>query len=216
MAEISSANAINVDAARQPAGWIAPTGQELDPTLTLVAINQTLAARGRTDLSMMEATRQIAAASPDEVINQYGPFNNFAISFKMLRSWSHPPQLLGEAALAEVVNPIALADIHKHMALPRIRSADQHYDLINSGEFPALAALSSHACRPAYLRMLHLYTDFTIDLTTDISTGPTRQRIAERKQDIYRAYTIMSQLIDVTDLYALRSDGSVDDVYLCH
>lgn len=217
MAEIRPEYPQFVDAAEQAEeARHAHVKHNLVPALDIAAINQTFAARGRSDLCMAEAAPQIPGTNPTEIIDQYGTFNNFAISFKMFRGWEKPAHIIGGVALAENTVPITKSDLFKHLTLPRIETSDQHYDLAASGEFPALSSMGSHANRASYLRMLQLFTDFTIDLTLDISAGPARTRIAERSQDLLKAYNIMAQLVDVTDLYAVRTDGTVDDEYLCH
>ncbi len=76
--------------------------------------------------------------------------------------------------------------------------------------------MMSHADREAFMRMWILFPDLTERIiTTAVQKDPSEGRtpIAE---EIYVAYSIMSRLVDISDIGAVKEDGSFDDWLLCH
>lgn len=177
-------------------------------------VNELLVEAGRPDLAITEQAAMDQYNTVDKVrLNT----NNFAPNFTFYtgrhetgeKDWEDQP--ITEPTPATEGEILALKD------LPTFDTHDERVALIETGKFPALRTDSiSHAGRgrPAFLRMLVLFPDFTKELVIGMSAIP-RPSAGSLEPEIFIAYQLMSQLVDASDTYVRGDDGTIDNWHLC-
>jgi len=72
---------------------------------------------------------------------------------------------------------------------------------------------SDHSKKPAFLRMLILFPDFTKNLVLEMSQNENRNRMDDFQEDIFVAHQLMARLVDRSDPGVVRNND-VNKSYL--
>lgn len=160
----------------------------------LEQVNAALEASGRPDLAISEPVEMMHVDSPEEI---FGKCNNFAMNFLMYTDRIEPPQ--GSHSLAQLV-PITKEQLEALKNFPKVDSYEEEEEVVESGDF-VLPFQSHHFSKPAFLRMLILFPDFTKDLVTRMSAPENRGEELAFKPELFVAWQLMSRLVDENDIY---------------
>lgn len=116
----------------------------------------------------------------------------------------------------EVV-PATREEILAVMTIPKFKTYEEYKEVEESGKFAVVneCFLSNHAIKPAFIRMLILFPEFTTTLVAEMSLPENKNKYTKFEEHLYVAYQLMSRLVDETDLYVLRDNDEVDGRYLC-
>lgn len=164
--------------------------------------NKALEAGGRPDLAITERAEMWQVEKPEEVTERC---NNFTPSFVMYTDRIEPPE--GSLERPTFI-PIAPEELLGLRDLPKIESFEQLRELEGSGNFTfPNNAYITHIVKPAFLRMLILFPDFTVDLVTRMSNDSARHRELRFEPELFVAYQIMSRLVDVEDYSVVNEEG---------
>lgn len=166
----------------------------------LTACNQRLSGAGRSDLAMTEQARMMEVSSPSEVL---GKCNNFTPNFSIHTGYVEEDSQ-GSAYFGKNKKPIPIT-------LEELTSLVKKKITFENSENWAIL---SHIIKPAFQRMLALFPDFTTSLVLKLSQSQEGYVYAESEPELFVAYQIMSNLVDVGDEYVVN-EGEVDSWYLC-
>lgn len=182
----------------------------------LEATNARLSEVGRPDLVIADRAEMMPVNTPAEMA---GSVNNFMPNFVMRTGVRETGELnFRDEPVLEAIPPTE-EDLDAFKDAPRIGDFEDKKAVIETGEYPLFGA-NSHARKPAFLRMLNLFPDFTKKFVIGISDPANGRHYDRFEPELFVAYQLMSQLIDKADAYVVRdnvdvaADG-VDDWYLC-
>lgn len=173
-------------------------------------VNEKLEKAGRLDLLLHDPVAMNPVREPGEMqehVNFIGGFHMPTGHRKRVNPSRWEPE-------DELVLPTA-EEILQLKALPR--EENSYEGLRDSGVYPALY-MHNHAVKPAFLRLINIFPDFTVDvvMTTTRSIAmdePTTRNTAEAK--LFVAYQLMSRLVDRGDGGQVLDDaGKVVKYYL--
>ncbi len=172
--------------------------------------NAALAEAGRPDLVITDRADMMAANTPEEVTERTG---NFVPNFTMYTQRIEPEEDSLEGA---TLIPITIEELQALSNLPILRSFDEIQALEESGDF-VVPYQSTHYFKPAFIRMLVLFPDFTTDLITRISNPENRNRKLRFEVELFVAYQLMSRLVDKNDIWVVKEgETEPDNWHLCH
>jgi hypothetical protein len=152
---------------------------------------------------MLEVTQQTEV---------FGRGCNFAPSFAF---WTGDRETGKEEWGQPVTEPIPATDkeIVALRDLPKFSSVDEITEIVNTGAFTALGR-TNHSTKPAFLRMLILFPDFTASLTSKMSAPENRYSEWQFVDELYIAYQLMSHLVDKSDPYVVDEQGQINEWYV--
>jgi hypothetical protein len=166
------------------------------------AVNNALAAAGRPDIAIVTPYEGLMPVGhPHDIVSDT---NNFAPKFRMVNKFGAG---IGEA------KPLSREEILGLRKLPANLSYDAELDLIESNQLPGHSVFT-HTPRPAFIRMINLFPDFTANLITGISKPESRGHYERYEAGLFAAYQLMSRLVDCQDRDVQLSDGSLNPYYL--
>jgi hypothetical protein len=167
--------------------------------------NEELVRANRPDLIMIGRAEMMHVSSPEDILKIC---NNFTPKFYFDIGYEIRPT---EGKHFEETIPISINESQLKSLTKEGVSFDD-FLLTEDGWS------NNHADKPAFLRMLVLFTEFTVPFVLAMSATDEH---GKRKDEIWLApelfiaYQLMSQLVDTKDKYVLKDDGKIDDWYLC-
>lgn len=174
-------------------------------------INPILIKVARQDLVITEPAPMMPVEQPSEIAEKC---SNFTANFRMRIGTRESGTLdLHDRPVLEAIPPTA-DDILALKAVPIVQNYGESKKIEEAATFRAFSALMTHAARPAFIRMLNLWPDFTTDLVTRISDPVEKYRDDHFEAELFVAYQLMSHLVDTSDPNVVRN-GEIYDWYLC-
>jgi hypothetical protein len=192
-------------------GVLAEAGPILEDHGAPGGTNERLAEAGRPDLVITNPATMMSITHPLEVTRKC---NNFSPNFRMWTGGRETSELNIHSEPKMEPIPATDEEVLALRELPKVGSYEEVQELQNSGQYPAFNVFT-HASKPAFIRMLNLFPDFTTILVTEISTPENTHSYALFEADLFVAYQLMSGLVDKSDKYVLNDQGDVEDWYLC-
>lgn len=163
-------------------------GLELVSNLSIC--NQKLTEAGREDLLM---TQQATMKPYNSVDNFPNEANNFTPGFQFTgRTGENRQSLIDESKLEQLRKGLSHEEVFG-------------FKYIDS---------TTHVGKPAFYRMLILFSDFSDRFILDFSK-PLSRDWGEFMPELFVAYQLMSRLVDINDEHVME-DGKIDSWYLCH
>jgi hypothetical protein len=168
---------------------------EAMPIVTnLDVCNERFAQLGRDDLYITTPVEMMPVAHPEEIEDNC---NNFIPNFHFYKGFIITKDKWDD----DVRTPVAVTQ-------------EEVVGLIDSSFTFDDTRLMNHSTKPAFIRMLALFPDFTTKLVTEMSKPENRHEVSKFIPELFVAYQIMSRLVDTSDQNVVRDDV-VDNWYLC-
>ncbi|HEX5456684.1 MAG TPA: hypothetical protein VFW77_04975 [Candidatus Saccharimonadales bacterium] len=164
--------------------------------------NAALAATERADLNMDGRVVMMPASAPKDMTD--GRYRKFAAGFRIYKNIEPAGSV-----------PITRDELHALKKLPKINSRTEYEALLYIGRFPGIDDISTHAVKPAFIRMLVLFPGLTKDLVAKMSGSPDKDMEQVLIPELFVAYQLMSRLVDESDIDVAReSEPAPDADYL--
>lgn len=181
----------------------------------LEAVNARLVAAGREDLVIT------APVDPTDFMDTDEPrglrrLSNFQPNFVVytglretgrLKGWGNEPELEGISVTAE-----ELLDLRR---MPILETYEEIAELRETGQFPAIYR-PNHCTKPAFLRLLILFPEFTTDLVLGMSQPENAHHYTRFEMEFLVAHKLITRLVDAKDRGVTNNDGVVDHQYFYH
>ena len=181
--------------------------ESLAVTDSTVSCNAMLSSAGRPDLVIDEPVEMMGIDKPEDVTERC---SNFTPSFHIYSGRAEPEE---DSPENMAFIPMSREEVLKLRDLPIVKSYEDLLRIQESGDIKLpYNAYITHVARPAFVRMLILFPDFTVDLVSRLSSPEGRHSGLRFTPELFIAYQLMSRLVDVDDV----KEGKPDDWYLCH
>lgn len=176
--------------------------EALPVVLSKDAVNQRLAASGRSDLVINEPAQMQIYEDPKELLSMA---NNFTPKFWITTGV--------EKLRYEPDNPDS--EYSRKIAITREQLEQMKDRPITMAEILGKEDYfgRTHADTAAFRRMLVLFPEFTIPFVLEMSNNQNRH--SRYEAELFVAYQLMSRLVDINDRYVKKEDGTVNNWYLC-
>jgi hypothetical protein len=158
--------------------------------------NQLLAQAGHSELQLQQKAPMRPVASIDEFLHP----NNFSMYFQMHTGFRKFPTTNHWGEPEEKSEPVPITREEFAAAL----SGTVKFDDMNM----------THLKHPAFHRMAALFPDFAADTVAKLSAPENQHQYEQFLPEIFVAYQIMAELIDVSDPYVSDENGVINEGYL--
>lgn len=172
--------------------------------------NAALEAAGRPDLAIGDRAEMMDIDTPEDMAETSNNFNlHFSLYTDIIISDSWKERDVFVIPTKDEV--MTLAD------MPLAQSSEEQEAIDESGHFLVLANASTpYTRKPAFIRMLVLFPEFTVDLIHKLSLARSKDRDLALEPELFVAYQLMSRLVDKKDRWVVKEGQTEpDDWYLC-